>query len=142
MEKEEIKKLQESNEALMKELAEVKESAKRAIVSQIMELNTTMKESELMEKDESMLKVVLEDNSVDAVTVTTVQSAVLTRAIADISKYYNKPITVCLNVPSRLAHAESSALEEIHIPTYPLPERAVTGLAGLVRYGGILRATS
>lgn len=60
MEEQELKKLQEANEALKKEIAEMKESAKKTLVSQIMELNGEMKEAELMEKDESMLKTVLE----------------------------------------------------------------------------------
>ena len=80
------------------------------------------------------------DNGVDAATVSSVWGVELTRAIVDISKYYNKPITVCLNVPSQLTHTEINALDEHHIPTYPFPERAVSGLAGLVRYGEILKA--
>lgn len=90
-----------------------------------------------------MLKVVLEDNGVDAVTVAAVYYPLnmeLMRAVIDISKYYKKPITVCLDSPGGAAYADLNALEESHIPTYPLPERAVTGLAGLVKYGKILKA--
>lgn len=90
-----------------------------------------------------MLRVVLEDNGVDAVTVAAVYYPLnmeLMRAVIDISKYYKKPITVCLDSPGGAAYADLNALEESHIPTYPLPERAVTGLAGLVKYGKILKA--
>jgi len=90
-----------------------------------------------------MLKVVLEDDGVDAVTVAAVfygSNMELMRAVVDIARCYKKPITVCLDSPGGLAYAELNALEENHIPTYPLPERAVIGLAGLVRYGEILKA--
>ena len=90
-----------------------------------------------------MLKVVLEDDGVDAVTVAAVfygSNMELMRAVVDIARYYKKPITVCLDSPGGLAYAELNALEENRIPTYPLPERAVTGLAGLVKYREILTA--
>jgi acyl-CoA synthetase (NDP forming) len=48
-------------------------------------------------------------------------------------------MTVCLDSPRGAAHAEINALEASGVPVFPLPERAVTGLAGLVKYGGIIK---
>jgi acyl-CoA synthetase (NDP forming) len=39
-----------------------------------------------------------------------------------------------------IAQKEINALENRGFPVYPLPDRVVTGLAGLVRYGEIKRA--
>lgn len=92
-----------------------------------------------------MLGAVLEDDGVDAMVVAAVfyeSNMELMRAAVDASKHYKKPITVCLDSPDGMAGAEINALEESRIPTFPLPERAVTGLAGLVRYGEVLKATS
>ena len=89
-----------------------------------------------------MLKVVLDDDSVDVVTVAAVfygSNMELMRAVVDIAGYNKKPITVCLDSPRGVAYAEINALEASGIPTYPLPERAITGLAGLVRYGEIVK---
>ena len=89
-----------------------------------------------------MLKVVLDDDGVDAVTVAAVflgSNMEVMRAVVDVAKHNKKPITVCLDSPRGAAYAEINALEESGIPTYPLPERAVSGLAGLVRYGQILK---
>jgi acyl-CoA synthetase (NDP forming) len=60
-------------------------------------------------------------------------------AVVDIAKNYKKPITVCLDSPHGAARAEINALEESGVPTYPLPERAVSGLAALVKYGEIVK---
>ena len=89
-----------------------------------------------------ILKVVMEDDSVDITTVTAIYNPItmaIMRAVRDISPTCKKPITVCLDSPGGAAYAEINALEERCIPTYPLPERATTGLAGLVRYGKILQ---
>ena len=89
-----------------------------------------------------MLGIVLDDDGVDAVTVAAVfygSNMEVMRAVVDVAGYSKKPITVCLDSPRGAAYAEISALEESGIPTYPLPERAVSGLAGLVRYGQILK---
>ncbi len=90
-----------------------------------------------------MLKVVLDDDGVDAIIVAAVfygSNMEVMRAVVDVARGSRKPIIVCLDSPRGAAYAEINALEESGIPTYPLPERAVTGLAGLVRYGEILRA--
>ena len=99
--------------------------------------------SDDFDSSREMLKVVLEDDGVDAVTVAAVfygSNMELMRAVVDITRYYKKPITVCLDSPRGAADAELNVLEENRVPTYPLPERAITGLASLVRYGGILWA--
>ena len=88
-----------------------------------------------------MLKAVLNDDGVDAIIVAAVfysSNMELMRAVVDLAKYSQKPMTVCLDSPRGVAYAEINALEASGIPTYPLPERAVTGLAGLVKYGEIL----
>ena len=90
-----------------------------------------------------MLKVVLEDDGVDAVSVNTFVDMGLTKAVAEISKCYSKPITVCLYpVAVGADYPYSTGLEENNVPTYPFPERAITGLAGLIKYGRILETTS
>ena len=62
-------------------------------------------------------------------------------AAIDTAKDYKKPMLVCIDSPRGVASSQMDALEKSRIPTYPLPERAATGLAGLVRYGDILKAT-
>ncbi len=88
-----------------------------------------------------MLKVVLEDDGVDALTVAAVfysSNMEVMRAVVDIARSSQKPITVCLDSPRGVAYAEIGVLEGNNIPVYPLPERAITGLAGLVKHGEIL----
>ena len=94
-----------------------------------------------------MLKVVLEDDGVDAVTVAAVFHGLnmeVMRAVvdvADIARSLGKPVAVCLNSPRGSAYAVVNALEGSRIPTFPLPERAITGLAGLIKYGEIVKAS-
>ena len=93
-----------------------------------------------------MLQIVLEDDGVDAVTVAAVfygSNMEVMRAVvdvADMARHLGKPVVVCLDSPRGVAYAEINALEGNSIPTFPLPDRAITGLAGLVRYGEILKA--
>lgn len=92
-----------------------------------------------------MLRAILEDNGVDALVVAAIfhpLSIALLRAVIDVTRYYKKPVTLCLGSFSGTADVEIQELEESYIPTYPLPERAITGLAGLVKYGEILKALS
>ena len=92
-----------------------------------------------------VLTAILEDEGVDLVAVAALYFPVtmgLMRAVVDLSKYHKKPAIVCIDTPTEAACEEVKALEESGIPAYPLPERAVTGLAGLVRYGKILRSLS
>ena len=90
-------------------------------------------------------KVEKDDEGVDIIAVAALYFPwvmVLMRAVVDISKYHKKPAIVCIDTPTEAAYEEVKALEESNIPAYPLPERAVTGLAGLVRYGKILKSLS
>jgi len=112
-------------------------------------LNTTNNPVDLawgasgFESSREILKVIVEDEGVDVVTVAAVHNPPameLMRAAVDITKHYKNSVTVCLDVPDEAAGEDSRALEANGVPTYPLPERAVAGLAGLVRYGRILKA--
>ena len=87
-----------------------------------------------------MLKAALADEGVDAIIVAALfysSNMELMRAVADVAKDAQKPIVVCLDSPKGTAYAEIDALETSGVPVFPLPERAVSALAGLVRYGEI-----
>lgn len=89
-----------------------------------------------------MLKATLADESVDGTIVAAVWQASnmeLMRALRDTYKEYGKPVTVCLDSPLGAAVPYIAEIEADGIPTYPLPERAATGLAGLAKYGQILK---
>jgi acetyl-CoA synthetase (ADP-forming) len=89
-----------------------------------------------------MLKAVLEDDGVDAIIVAAVfyaSNMELMRAVIDIAGEAKKPMTVCLDSPRGAAYAEINALEAGGVPVFPLPERAVSGLAGLVKYGEVIK---
>ncbi len=97
--------------------------------------------SDEFDASREMLKAVLDDDGVDALTVAAVfysTNMEVMRAVLDVARGSKKPITVCLDSPRGVAYAEIGALESNSIPVYPLPERAITGLAGLVKYGKIL----
>jgi acyl-CoA synthetase (NDP forming) len=88
-----------------------------------------------------ILNVVLADNSVNAAIVASVfydADVELARAVIDVAKSFHKPIVFCTDSPAGLANALIDLLEKNGIPTYPLPERAVTGVAGLIRYGEMM----
>ena len=91
-----------------------------------------------------ILRVVMEDDSVDMLAVAGVyiyRQIGFMRAVVDMSSCCPKPITfTCLHSLVERDVAEIAKLEKNNIPVYPLPERAVTGLAGLFKYGEILRA--
>ena len=87
-----------------------------------------------------MLKAVLADEGVDAIIVAAVfysTNMELMRAVVDVAKDAQKPIVVCLDSPRGTAYAEINALESAGVPVFPLPERAVSALAGMVKYGRI-----
>ena len=89
-----------------------------------------------------MLEAVLDDDGVDAIIVAAVfydSNMELMRAVVDIAGEAKKPMTVCLDSPRGAAHAEINALEASGVPVFPLPERAVSGMAGLVKYGEIVK---
>jgi len=91
-----------------------------------------------------VLSAVMEDSGVDMVVTAFPYPTInvnFNRAILDISRYYRKPISyVCLDSLEAKDVMEVAKLEQGNIPTYPFPERAVAGLAGLFRYGKILKA--
>jgi acyl-CoA synthetase (NDP forming) len=87
-----------------------------------------------------MLKAVLADEGVDAIVVAAVfynSNMELMRAVVDVAQDAQKPIVACLDSPQGIAYAEIDALEGVGVPVFPLPERAVSALSSLVRYGKI-----
>ena len=95
------------------------------------------------EVSREVLEVVMRDSGVDAVTASVGGASAamdFAQSAIDAHREYKKPITVCLGPYSMSATEQVALFENNHIPTYPLPERAVTGLSALVRYGEILRA--
>lgn len=91
-----------------------------------------------------VLRVVMEDNSVDMVATAGAyiyRQTGLTRAVLDISRCYRKPIAfACLHSLVGKDDVEIAKLEKNNVPVYPLPDRVITGLSGLFRYGEILKA--
>ncbi len=91
---------------------------------------------------QEMLKAILEDNGVDGVIIVSVlfhKNIKLIGAFINISKQYNKPMTISIDSPGNIISDQIDAIEESGFPIYPLPERAATGMSGLARYGEILR---
>ena len=90
-----------------------------------------------------ILRAIMEDSGVDMVAVGYPYATInlnLNQAMLDISKNYRKPITyLCISSFEAKEAKEVARLEQGNIPTYPFPERAITALAGLFRYGKILR---
>ena len=90
-----------------------------------------------------ILKCVMEDDNVDMVAANLVElnpGIGYTAAILEMPRYYRKPMVVSCS--SSFTGKDLKIIAEIernHVPVYPLPERAITGLAGLVRYGKILK---
>ena len=93
------------------------------------------------EASREIINTVLADDGVDSVILAAVfyhaDDMELMRAAMDVARSPHKPIVVCLDSPCGLAAAQIESLEASGIPTYPFPERAVTGVAGLVKYGSI-----
>lgn len=92
-----------------------------------------------------VLRVVMEDNSVDMLATAGAyiyRQTGLTRAVLDISRCYRKPIAfACLHSLVGKDDVEVAKLEKNNVPVYPLPDRVITGLAGLFKYGRILNTT-
>ncbi|MGD9116449.1 MAG: CoA-binding protein [Dehalococcoidia bacterium] len=83
-----------------------------------------------------MLLTALADEGVDAVIAAAVfynSNMELMRAVADVARDAQKPIVVCLDSPKGAAYAEIEALESAGVPVFPLPERAVSAMAGLLK---------
>ncbi|MFC2014924.1 acetate--CoA ligase family protein [Chloroflexota bacterium] len=89
----------------------------------------------------NIIKTVMDDDGVDAVIAATVYyapSMEMMKALIELAKDEIKPVTVCLDSPLGAADAQLKMLEKSGIPAYPMPERAVTGMAGLARWGKII----
>jgi len=90
-----------------------------------------------------VLDAVMGDSGVDAVVAAVGGASVASgfaRASAEALKKHGKPMTACLGPFSMSADELVPMFEENGIPTYPLPDRAITGMSALVRYGEIQRA--
>ncbi|MFC1947291.1 acetate--CoA ligase family protein [Chloroflexota bacterium] len=88
-----------------------------------------------------ILRAVVADEDVDALIVAFISfnlSRELPKALIEVAATTKKPIVACVG---SLGSVEDTinALEEAGIPTYPFPDRACTGLAGLMRYGEIIK---
>jgi acyl-CoA synthetase (NDP forming) len=94
-------------------------------------------------------RLILQDESVDAVIlfyldVASVFTAGISSQLIPLRKEIDKPVVVCANFPVSLASSETmegiAAFHDNGIPVYPMPDRAVKALKGLVRRGCIARA--
>ncbi len=97
-----------------------------------------------IDTSKKILRAVLEDENVDAVMVAFIAfelSRELPKALIEVVGTTEKPVVACVG---SLGTTENTvdALEEAGIPTYPFPDRACTGLAGLMKYGEILKIIS
>jgi acyl-CoA synthetase (NDP forming) len=93
------------------------------------------------------VRLVLEDENVDAVIVFYLDflsffTTMLSEQLVPLAKEVSKPIVVCANFPVKLSPTETEEglvrFQGNGIPVYPLPERAVKALAGLVRRGKMM----
>lgn len=94
-------------------------------------------------------KLVLEDENVDSIIVFYLDvfsffTVAISEQLIPLAGKVNKPIVVCANFPVRLSSTETdegmTAFHDNGIPVYPLPDRAVKALKGLVRRGEIERS--
>ncbi len=86
-----------------------------------------------------ILHTVLADENVDAVLVAFISfdlSRELPKALIEVAAETKKPIVTCVGSLGSVGDT-INALEKAGIPTYPFPDRACTGLAGLMKYGSI-----
>jgi acyl-CoA synthetase (NDP forming) len=92
-------------------------------------------------------ELVLKDGNVDAVIVfyldvLSLFTAMLSEQLVPLAAQLSKPIVVCANFPVRLSSGETeeglARFQDNGIPVYPLPERAVKALAGLIRRGRMM----
>ena len=93
------------------------------------------------------LEIVLSEEGVDAMVVSSVYhplSMPLIESLINIvdEKVVTKPIVAFGSSPKGIADQQIARLEKNNIPIYPLPDRAVKALAGLVRYGKVRYLTS
>jgi acyl-CoA synthetase (NDP forming) len=96
-----------------------------------------------LRKWQDILRLVLEDESVDAVVLSTVYHTLdlpFVESVVGLARDEGlaKPLIMCRDSPLGIARGEIAKLEENGIPVYPSVERAVRALAGLVRYGHLI----
>ena len=94
-----------------------------------------------------VLEILLSEEEVDALVVSCVYHPLNTPLIESFinlveEKAVTKPIVSFGSSPKGIADQQIARLEMNSIPIYPLPDRAVKALAGLVRYGKIRYLTS
>jgi acetyltransferase len=104
---------------------------------------------DVMDSFGDVARIVLADENVDSVIVfyldvSSLFTAVVSEQLIPIANEAGKPVVMCVNFPTRLSGKESDeGFAKFHangIATYPLPERAVKALKGLVRRGEIERS--
>jgi acetyl-CoA synthetase (ADP-forming) len=89
------------------------------------------------------LRLVLEDDGVDAVILSTVYHTLDLPFVESVISLVHdgglaKPLIMCRDSPLGAGRAVLAKIEENGIPVYPSVERAVRALAGLVRYGRLV----
>lgn len=93
------------------------------------------------EASRAILDAVLEDEGVDAVIVAFISfelSRELPKAIIDSAAKYRKPVVACIGSIG-FAGDTAGMLDDAGIPAYAYPDRACSGVAGLLRYGEVRR---
>ncbi len=91
---------------------------------------------------ERLLGLLLQDNHVDALVIFLLEHPFMTPAqiagpLLRKKKSTSKPILLCVNSPRGIIEKEMAEVENVGIPVYPLPQRAVRALKGLVEYGEV-----
>ncbi len=88
------------------------------------------------------LRILLEDENVDAVAILALHhvpglTSKLPEKLASIAKEYDKPVVAMDVGSSTYARAFREKFEEVGIPAYPEPERAIRAIKGLVEFGKV-----
>jgi len=96
---------------------------------------------------EESVRLILNDENVDGLVIFLLHHPFMTpRRIAGPllrqKQLSSKPIVLGANSPRGFIEGEIAELEAKGIPVYPLPERAIKALKGLVEYGKVIKKTS
>jgi acyl-CoA synthetase (NDP forming) len=91
---------------------------------------------------EESVRLILSDENVDALVIFLLHHPFMTpgRIKAPVLRQRErsrKPILLCANSPRGLIEEEVEELERNGIPVYPLPDRTIRALRGLVEYGEV-----
>ncbi|MCX5915193.1 MAG: hypothetical protein NTX30_00735, partial [Deltaproteobacteria bacterium] len=92
------------------------------------------------------VRLILSDENVDALVIFLLHHPFMTPGrikspVLRQKQRSGKPILVCANSPRGLSEKEVEELEASGIPVYSFPDRTIRALAGLIRYGEVLRQT-